>query len=242
MMPRELKLTAINLRMDKLLLLRSALRIVNKKTVDRWSFSEDSDSHVAIAGATVPLPGPVGTRLDAATSRRQIRLIDSDEVPGTSRETLGYPIRPSEFVDLLNSISESLSSRDVANRGQSAPAPSMASPLDDPGEYRFAFALRELLRLGSRHAYRIKANGVELTIVPTSRAMLRSQPLDETSILRLIQARSDVTMSPMTEKEITTLAAGGARPMPVDALLWASVLNPGWTACCLICRATVTSR
>lgn len=219
-MPRELKLTAINLRMDKLLLLRSVLRAVNKKTVDRWSFSEDSDSHVAISGATAPLPGPVSTRLDAATSRKQIRLIDSDEAPGTSRETLAYPIRPSEFIDLLNSISDSLSSGEVVNRKRSSPTPSVAPDLDDPGEFRFAFALRELLRLGSRHPYRIKANGVELHIVPASRSMLRSQPLDETSILRLIQARSDVMMSPMTEKETTALAAAGARPMPVDTLLW----------------------
>lgn len=218
-MPRELKLTAIDLRMDKLLLLRSVLRAVSGKTVDRWSFSDDANAHVAISTAT-PSPSRVGAGLEIVMPRKHIALVDSNGLPEGTRDALGYPVRPAEFVDLLNAISDSMTKHEVAHRRQPAADRSMAAPAEDADAYRFAFALRELLRLASRHPYRIKANGVELHIIPASRSMLRQKPLEETSVIRLIQASSDVHISPMTEKDVAGLMAGGARLIPLDTLLW----------------------
>lgn len=220
-MSRKLKLTTIGLRTDKEFLVRSMLGIINGKTIDRWTFSDDGDAQVAICGVASQEVNLVETALDAMMSRTQIVLVDTDSQSIHGQKVLGYPVRAADLVELLDSISKSFAKRAINAQRQLPGLPASTSPMPmNTAECRFAFALRELLRLASRHPYKITANGVELIIIPATRSMLRAKRLDETSIIRLVQAKSEVLMSPISERDMATLATDGARPLPIDALLW----------------------
>lgn len=108
MKSRRLTLTTIGLPIRTELRLKSLLTIVNMTTVDQWLFSDGNDADLAICEPTSALTQLAVKRSQLTGSPRCVSLVKDEGQAIENTLTIRDPIRPADFVTLLNAVSDSL--------------------------------------------------------------------------------------------------------------------------------------
>jgi hypothetical protein len=223
--PRERRLTTVGLPLRKELLVRSLLAIVNAKTNDRWSFSDDIDADVAICDPQSDLSEVAQRHSQRSGAPRCVSLIvDGGNAIGDT-PTLGDPIRAAELVSVLNAVSKRLPAITAASTAarqpeKRTPQPASTSSAVTGDEFRFGLALRDLLALASPQMYRIEAGDIALDVIPAARALLIKEGFSIEVPARLFSANAQMRITPLAEMQARRVIASGAKPQAIDWLLW----------------------
>ncbi len=231
-MSRLLKLTSVGLPIRKELLVKSFLQIVGARTIDSWSFCDGIDAHVAICDSASALTAVVRKFSQGKGLPYCVDLVsDSDEAVGDKAYALRDPIRVTELIELLNTISAKLDldGRDDHNGHTGKPDAGAIAHNDRPtaahsASASFGLVVHQLIGEASREVHTVEAGGVTLHVIPAARALLSKDALDE-QFMPLLLKSSYVRVSKLGEERAQRLIAEGATPRPIDGLLWRAGLE-----------------
>src|SRR5262245_27755341 len=106
MAARNLTLTSIGLPVRTELRLKSMLEVVKNMTVDNWSYSQDGEADLTICEPTSALTTLALKRKNLAGASRCALLVKDDYADTSTLPIIHDPVRPTEFLSLLNSVSE----------------------------------------------------------------------------------------------------------------------------------------
>ena len=220
MRQRRLTLTVVGLPVQKELLVRSLLTVVNTRTRDRWYFSDSMESDVALCDPRSALTLVAQKHAKLMGFPQCVSVVREGVMAMPQTPVLTAPIYASNFIALLDALSSAISARTV-NVDVAMPAPLIAFSAD---KFRVGVALHDLVGRASRDVQRIDANGVIFHVIPAARALLLTEPLDENALPHLFSARA-VSVTALTEGETQNLFADGAKPQSIDWLLWRAGLD-----------------
>lgn len=218
MSARHLTVTCLGLPLRTELRLKSMLQIINARTTDRWSFTEQSDAHVAICDPASALSS-VTRKRSSGGATRFFSLVEDAALAAAGTSVIRDPIRPSELIELLNLVSSTLS-LDVPPREWAALAPSGDTQIDGRDLFPVAVALRGLGQGIAQSIYTLQAESVELNVAPAARNVLLAHPLDESSLARLAAPGVHISIRELPESHASVLAEAGAHICRLDAMLW----------------------
>lgn len=210
---RTLTLTTIGLPVRTELRIKSLLEVVNSKTTHDWAFV-DGTANVMICDPTSPLSAVAVKRSRTAVERCVSLLKDDDTLPLPDTETLRDPIRPGDFVDLLNSVSAAF------EQPQTAAAERTASVVDAEDPFRFGTTLRKLAKSGSGDVFMLQTGGFVAHVVPASRSVLTLEPIDSTTMQEITQPGVAVGVMQYPASYADQLINNGAQRSSADAVLW----------------------
>jgi len=202
---------------------KSLLRVASETTEDSWVFVDEPIAELAFCGQGFVVPAIEPPRINAPAQPRYVALVDGESGGSADRPTLRDPIRPAELVSLLDSISSHpLRKPRVAG--------DVSSPSDiQPGEVRSgAIHLATLLHgLGGRdrEVFRIEFAGNVLHFMHSTLSLLVRKPINDEALIRVFDAIGDVRVTALTAMQAQSLVADGARPQPIDWLLWRTALR-----------------
>lgn len=220
MKQRHYTVTTIGLPVRKELLIKSLLRIVNGKTINSWSFTDESNADVAIFEFDSVESASLLTQSQATSKPRGV-LLTSADLAGSygDRLTLSDPIRRADLLALLDSVSNQItvSTRDSVTCQM---ATVVSSSRVSPNPFQFAEALHALIGRASRDVFQVETAGVTLHVVPAARALLVKEPVNEETLLRILGKTDEVRVTLMPSALAQRLVAQGAKPEPIDWLLW----------------------
>lgn len=214
-------LTVVGLPVQKELLVRSLLTVVNTRTRDRWYFSDSIDSDVALCDPSSALTLLAQKHAQRTGFPQCVSVVREGVMPLPETPVLSAPIYASNFIALLDALSSTLSARTTSVDAATS-APLRITFSED--KFRVGVALHDLVGRASRDVQRIDANGVIFHVIPAARALLLRQPLDEDALPHLFRAR-DVSITPLTEGQTQDLFGDGAKPQSIDWLLWRAGLD-----------------
>lgn len=231
-MSRLLKLTSVGLPIRKELLVKSFLLIVGARTIDRWSFCDGIDAHVAICDSASAMTTVVRKFWQEKGLPYCVDLVsDGEEAVGDPTYTLRDPIRVTELIELLNTISARLAvNGQDAHNGQAVMPDNRLIAHSDrptaahPASASFGLVVHQLVGEASREVHTVEAGGVILHVIPAARALLSKEALGEQVMPQLLKS-TDVRVTKLGEERAQRLIADGATPRPIDGLLWRAGLE-----------------
>jgi hypothetical protein len=220
-MARSLTLATSDLSMAQTLLIRSNLKLFEGKTRDHWTHVETLPATATVCSASSWTSNAASMKASGSGESACFALLSKDEAAPIGASSLAYPARAQDLAAILDAISGRISSfatREIRTAAQSS---GRASPdRAQPRSFKVALALRELLTHGSRGIYCIKANGVELHVVPATRTLLTNSSLDENLMARLLAADAEILVKPASDSAARKLELDGVSARHVDGLLW----------------------
>lgn len=217
MSARDLTLTSIGLPVRSELRLKSLLESVNARTTDRWSFTEQSDAHVAICDPASALSTITMKRL-AGGSTRFFSLVEDVSLAAEGTSAIRDPIRASELIEVLNLVSSTLSCEAPRQEWAALSVPTAMSS-DGRDVFPVAVALRGLARGAQQSAYLLHAGGIDLHVFP-ERTVLIANGLDHEDVSNLAAPGVPISIRELPAAQARALAEAGAQKCKVDALLW----------------------
>ncbi|MFC4315000.1 hypothetical protein ACFPN2_38435 [Steroidobacter flavus] len=223
MSARHLTVTCLGLSLRTELRLKSMLEVVNARTTDRWSFTERGDAHVAICDPASALSS-VTQKRSSNGATRFFSLVEDVALAASGTSVIRDPIRASDLIELLNLVSSTLS-LEVPPREWAALASTEDAAVDGRNAFPVAVALRGLARRDAQQVYALQAASVELNVVPETRSVLLTRPLDESGLARLAAPGVHISIREWPTSHARLLADTGAQSCKLDALLWRLALH-----------------
>lgn len=190
MKSRTLTTIGLPIRLD--VLIKSHLKLVNARTVDRWSFSEDARSDVAICDPESPLSALTVKRSRQSGSTLCISLVDSNHRPLEGTIPLHDPLHVGDLIELLDRIS-----RGVGIAPEPMSENDLAAPVQSRGSHagQLARKLHELMNAGSRDLHLVEVGSLRFCLLPVSRSAFLHEPLGDSWLERMLDVDSEVTAS-----------------------------------------------
>src|SRR5262245_55668394 len=146
---RNLTLTSIGLPIRTELRIKSMLEVVKNMTVDNWSYSPDGAADLAICEPNSALTAVAIKRAKASGGTRCVLLVKDDHSEPTLLPMIRDPVRPTDFLSLLNSVSEQGDHGSSETSGPSSEAASTSNGVavaKDNAVFLLALAIRSAAR------------------------------------------------------------------------------------------------
>lgn len=219
---RTLTTIGLPLRLD--VLIKSHLKLLNARTLDHWSFSDERDSDVAICAPDSPLSAVTVKRARDTGSPFCISLIDSRQHPLPGTVVLHEPLRVSDIIDLLDKVSGGAKSSTAIGEASRERIESPSPAITDH-RARFARTLHELMKAGSRDLHLIEAGAIRFCMLPVSRSVFLQERPSEAWLDRILDADQELsaTVIPIARQQ-QVLSAFQHRASLIK-LLWHAGLN-----------------
>ena len=185
-------LTTIGLPLRLEVLIKSHLKLVNARTLDCWTFSEDAKTDVAICDPESPLSALTVRRSSTTGFPLCISLVDSSHEPLEGTVSLRDPVRIGELIELLDQISKGAASTPAAViKEEQAGTPSTS--VNHAGQ--LARSLHEIMNAGSRDLHLIEAGALRFCLLPVSGSAFLHEPLGDSWLERMLSVDSETTAS-----------------------------------------------
>lgn len=215
---RHLTVTCLGVPLRTELRLKSMLEVVNAKTTDRWSFTEQGDAHVAICDPASALTS-VSRKRSSHGATRFFSLVEDAALAVEGTSVIRDPIRASDLIELLNLVSSTLS-LELPPKEWAALASSEDTSVDGRDAFPVAVALRGLAQRDAQMVYALQAESFEMHVVPATRSVLLPRPLDEKALSRLAAPGVHIGIREWPTSHARLLADTGAQSCRLDVLLW----------------------
>lgn len=215
---RQLTVTCLGVPLRTELRLKSMLEVVNAKTTDRWSFTEQDDAHVAICDPTSALSS-VTRKRSSHGATRFFSLVEDAALAAAGTSVIRDPIRASDLIELLNLVSSTLS-LELPPREWAALASSEDASTDGRDAFPVAVALRGLAQRDAQLVYALQAESFEMHVVPATRSVLLPRPLDDETLARLAGPGVHIGIREWPASHGQLLADTGSQTYKLDAVLW----------------------
>ena len=225
MAARNLTLTSIGLPIRTELRLKSMLEVVKNMTVDNWSYSEEGEADLAICEPHSALTAVAIKRAQSPGATRCALLVKDERMEAAPVPIIHDPVRPTEFLSLLNSISEQAAH---TPRMQSAVVEATESPnshsdtarSEENAPLALALALRAAAMNTSGRAVRLQIGKIELHVLHNPKIVLQSKELDAFEIAELAELRDTVQVSEVPLEEALRLQQNGHQRATMGSILW----------------------
>lgn len=218
MSARQLTVTCLGVPLRTELRLKSMLEVVNAKTTDQWSFTEQGNAHVAICDPTSALSSVTRKRLSHGATRF-FSLVEDAELAAAGTSVIRDPIRASDLIELLNLVSSTLS-LELPPREWAALVSSEDSSVDGRDAFPVAVALRGLAQRDAQLVYALQAESFEMHVVPATRSVLLPRPLDDETLAHLAAQGVHIGIREWPASHGQLLADTGSQTYKLDAMLW----------------------
>lgn len=224
MAARNLTLTSIGLPIRTELRLKSMLEVVKNMTVDNWTYSQDGDADLAICEPHSALTAVAIRRSQSEGSTRCALLVKDETVEAAQVPIIHDPVRPTEFLSLLNSIStqalpvQKINRADIAQTDSESAATPARSNESTP--FAIALALRAAAMNTSGKAVKIQVGSLELHVLHNPKIVLQSKELDAFEIAELAERHEAVRVTEVNADEALELQQYGHQRATMGSVLW----------------------
>lgn len=218
MSTRHLTVTCLGVPLRAQLRLKSMLEVVNAKTTDRWSFTDQGDAHVAICDPASALSS-VTRKRSSYGATRFFSLVEDVAHAAAGTSVIRDPIRASDLIELLNLVSSTLS-LELPPREWAALASSEDTAIDGRDAFPVAVAVRGLAHRDAQMVYALQAESFEMYVVPATRSVLLPRPLDEEALARLAAPGVHISIREWPASHGRLLTDTGSQTYKLETLLW----------------------
>lgn len=215
---RQRTLTAIGLPIRLETLIKAHLQVVNARTADAWSFSDDGDCDVAICDPESPVSSLTLRRSQKTGSPVCISLVDAGQKALKGTLALNAPLRVAEIIELLDRVSTGFKpSPDNDAIFASHEKPASQKPATG---FDFATKLHELVRSRSVDIHVFDAPGLRFCVIPSSSSVMLQEPLTDAWLDHTLEIASKMTIrvvpSPLGHKLLSAFPHRGS----INRVLW----------------------
>ncbi len=233
MAARNLTLTSIGLPVRAELRLKSMLEVVKNMTVDNWSYSQGGDADLAICEPNSALTALALKRKQSTGGTRCALLVKDDDAKTSSLPTIRDPVNPTEFLSLLNSISEQITDvvpeqsagmadehvSFVLTRSANSQVSSTAHDKEN-SVFALASALRTAAMDATGKSVILKVGSIELLFTPRMKVVLQSKELDAFDITELSDRGEPVAVREASAEEVAQWKSSNGSFIAIGALMW----------------------
>jgi hypothetical protein len=225
MAARNLTLTSIGLPIRTELRLKSMLEVVKNMTVDNWSYSQEGEADLAICEPHSALTAVAIKRAQSPGATRCALLVKDERIDAAFVPIIHDPVRPTEFLSLLNSISEQATHRPKAQSadvesGETSNSSADFVHSDDNTPLALALALRAAAMNTSGKAVRLQVGSIELHVLNSPKIVLQSKELDAFEISELAERHDKVRVTEVPIEAALHLQQSGHQRATMGSILW----------------------
>lgn len=223
-------LTTIGLPIRLEVLIKSHLKLVNARTIDHWSFSDESDSDVAICDPESPLSAFTVKRSRERGSPLCISLVDSHHQPLPGTVALHDPLRVADIIVLLDRVSGGLRASAASDFFTSA-----AVDVEPPAtcavnqQALFARSLHQLMTDGSQDLHLVEAGAIRFCVLPVSRQVFLQEPLTDSWLDWIVEVDQEITATVVPVARQQQILSAFPHRASLIKLLWHAGLNGAQT-------------
>lgn len=217
-------LTTIGLPIRLEVLIKSHLKLVNARTIDRWFFSDESHSDVAICAPDSPLSAIMVKRARETGSPFCISLIDSRQQPLPGTVALHDPLRVNDIIELLDRVSGEAKASIMIEAAASEKTRGVTPDVADH-RARFAQALQTLMSAASRELHLIEAGAIRFCMLPVGRSIFLQEPPSEAWLDKILDVDQEISASVIPTARWPQVLSAFQHRASLITLLWHVGLN-----------------
>jgi hypothetical protein len=202
---------------------KSMLELVKAQTQDHWSLTEEIDADLAICEPTSAMTAVTLKRSQTTGSPRCVLLMKSDDPISPDMSMIRDPIRPADFVALLNSTAatnEAAQRSAASARNEPITGTNLTPVSATLGAFRVAMTLRGLLTHSGKEVFRLEAEQLEFYCLPASKSILLTCENSDEALATLALPTTTIEVTPVAEDYATQLIEDGAERISIDAMVW----------------------